>query len=63
METIVLLISQVKCKSTVRNIASDEPIDFYNARERIMENMVKGCMNYFYLGQVESSETEKEAAA
>lgn len=63
METIVLLISQVKHKSTVRNIASDEPIDFYNARERIMENMVEGCMNYFYLGQVESSETEKEAAA
>lgn len=63
METIVLLISQVKCKSIVRNIASDEPIDFYNARERIMENMVEGCMNYFYLGQVESSETEKEAAA
>lgn len=63
METIVLLISQVKCKSAVRNIASDEPIDFYNARERIMENMVEGCMNYFYLGQVESSETEKEAAA
>lgn len=63
METIVLLISQVKHKSIVRNIASDEPIDFYNARERIMENMVEGCMNYFYLGQVESSETEKEAAA
>lgn len=63
MGTIVLLISQVKHKSIVRNIASDEPIDFYNARERIMENMVEGCMNYFYLGQVESSETEKEAAA
>lgn len=63
METIVLLISQVKHKSIVRNIASDEPINFYNARERIMENMVEGCMNYFYLGQVESSETEKEAAA
>ena len=63
METIVLSISQVKRKSIVRNIASDEPIAFYNARERIMENLVEGCMNYFYLGQVESSETEKEAAA
>lgn len=63
METIALLISQEMHESIDRNIEIDEPIDFYNERERIVENMVEGCMNCFYLGQVEYSETEKEAAA
>lgn len=63
MKTIAFLIDREKNESIGRNIDVNEPIDFYTAKEWIMENMVEECTNCFYLIQVETTDTEKEVVA